>query len=183
MQRTVNVALPCTAPLGEAMPEVVAALLSARADPNAQDRGGFTPLDRATSAGCADAVVVLQAAVLFAAAQEGDIRMLTNVLEAGANSNARAKDGFTPLHNAAWRGRAETVAALLEAGANPNARDLSGGTPLHLAAQNGDAETVRHLLSAGADPNLRTNGKKTPLELWAGKRNDAFWQLNDLTER
>ena len=52
-------------------------------------------------------------------------------IAAGADPDARAKNGWTPLHGAAVFGTPEIVAALLDAGADPNARDERGWTPLH----------------------------------------------------
>ena len=65
---------------------------------------------------------------LLAAAQYGDTARVRKLLEAGANLEAKDKDGRTPLILAAGSGRAETVRALLEKGDNPSARDNAGRT-------------------------------------------------------
>ncbi|MCY4540945.1 MAG: ankyrin repeat domain-containing protein, partial [Rhodobacteraceae bacterium] len=56
-------------------------------------------------------------------------------LDAGADLNARAKFGWTPLHSAASFSETPAVMqVLLDAGADLNARDEGGLTPLHYAA-------------------------------------------------
>ena len=56
------------------------------------------------------------------------------MVEAGAEVNARNKDGWTPLHRAARGAGPEMLTALLEAGAKVNVRAKDGDAPLHHAA-------------------------------------------------
>jgi uncharacterized protein len=79
--------------------------------------------------------------------------------------HARAPDGFTPLHYAAFFGGAETVRTLLEAGAAPDADadNALSVRPLHSAAARGDRDAARALLEAGAEPDPRQPGGYTPL--------------------
>ena len=104
------------------------------------------------------------------------------MLQAGADPNARDRDGATALHvaSAAFldrpkenRGQSAFLAALLEGGADPNVRDTAGATPLHHIARgrfdNADAAVL--LLEAGADPNAPDLDGDTPLHA-------AFAQLN-----
>lgn len=77
--------------------------------------------------------------------------MVHVLLEAGANVDAAATDGITPLYPAALYGHKRVVRALLDAGADVNAPDPNGCTPLHAAAVNGDEEVVRALLEGGAE--------------------------------
>ncbi len=51
---------------------------------------------------------------------EGDL--VRTCLAAGADHNARDDYGHTPLHRAAFSGRAEAIAALIAAGADPGAK-------------------------------------------------------------
>jgi ankyrin repeat protein len=85
----------------------------------------------------------------------------------GANVNARAEGGATPLHHAA-RGRLAVVTALLRAGADPRARTANGRTPLHAAAaETRDPAVIDALIAAGADVEAREtivrNGRVLPL--------------------
>ncbi|MBC6413225.1 MAG: ankyrin repeat domain-containing protein, partial [Hyphomonadaceae bacterium] len=84
----------------------------------------------------------------FEKATAADVR---RCLAAGADIEARAQDGWTPLLVAASFGAAETVAALIEAGADMEVRTGEGWTPLHVAAGFGDAGVIATLIEAGAD--------------------------------
>ena len=95
----------------------------------------------------------------------GDSRaQVQELLDQGANPNARNFEGATPLHRAMDRNRWSDVdRALLKAGSDPNARDNFGATPLHYAAANASSERVDVLVKAGADPMARDNDGRTPL--------------------
>lgn len=100
--------------------------------------------------------------------------LVTEFLQAGADPDARGRDGSTPLHLASAtflgrpterRGQRAVIAALLDGGADPNVRDTAGATPLHHIARgrfdNADAAVL--LLEAGADPNAPDLAGATPL--------------------
>ena len=58
------------------------------------------------------------------------------LIRRGVDVNAKAPDGRTALHYAAWQGvRADYVEALLEAGADRTAQDADGKTPRDLAVE------------------------------------------------
>ena len=85
-------------------------------------------------------------------------------LEKGADIDARAEYGATPLHYAVgWGGTAGIVNVLLNAGANIHARDTDGRTPLHYAARYDTAGIVNALLNAGANIHARDTDGWTPL--------------------
>ena len=92
---------------------------------------------------------------LHQAAKIDDYKEATTLLEAGADPNAKDKEGFTPLHYAAGHNAHQTARVLLAAGADPNAKTNKGETPLYYAATYDDAATydahqTQHLLlSAG----------------------------------
>lgn len=58
---------------------------------------------------------------------------ISALIAAGADPNARDKNGVTPLHRAVRTRSAAAVAALLEGGADMTAKNGSGSTPLALA--------------------------------------------------
>lgn len=94
---------------------------------------------------------------------------IVRLIDAGANVNLVADDGFPTLHAAITRDRTprhEVLALLLARGADPNMRGFNDWTPLHHAVNRLDAEAIRMLLAAGGDPSLRTRIDEytTPLE-------------------
>ena len=153
--------------------EATAACLAAGADVSARNEDEYTPLLLATlhgGAGTDGGSGIEMTAVV------------TVLLEAGADVNARGNVRNTALHHAAAGKRVamardrydhvETpaaVAALLAAGADIHARDLNGNSPFHHAASAEGLETVAMLLEAGADINVRDSEGDTPL-LMAAER-------------
>ncbi|MCX5640559.1 MAG: ankyrin repeat domain-containing protein [Planctomycetota bacterium] len=111
--------------------DIVKMLLDAKANPNAQDRTGKTPVT--------------------VAAERGKTDVLTALLAAGGDANARDQVQGSPLLWASGLGTTETVVILLKANANPNIQDVNGMTPLMWAAGVGKPETVTVLLAKGAD--------------------------------
>ena len=89
----------------------------------------------------------------------------------GADVNARAADGKTPLHMAVLGNRDPAVStALLKAGSDLSARDSSGAIPLHLAARfNENPAVMAALVRAGADANARDNSGKTSVDMARGR--------------
>lgn len=91
-------------------PSITQALLSAKAEVDAKDENGETPLHWAAGCGLKPTAELL--------------------VEHGANVNARDSIGNTPLHFAVLAGRTELVDFLLTKGADPNIPNQSGQTPL-----------------------------------------------------
>ncbi len=89
---------------------------------------------------------------LMLAAFRGDAAGVLNLLERGADVNARDRDGDTALMFAAFRGHGLVVALLLQYGANVYARARNGWTA-RKAAQSGlhheIAETLRRAETEG----------------------------------
>ena len=124
------------------------------ADPsivNAPEQYGMTPLHWAARA-CA-------------------MRCLTQLLEQGADVNARNKVARVPLHLAAETGpaaaigegempQAEVIRLLAKYGADLNAQDKKGRTPLHRATYEGRAVAAETLLEVGADPLIPNKSGK-----------------------
>ncbi|HJO15728.1 MAG TPA: ankyrin repeat domain-containing protein, partial [Phycisphaerales bacterium] len=117
------------------------------ADANAKDDGGST--------------------LLAMASKEGNVEMMTMLIEAGSDVNAFDKVGRTPLMNAGTSKNADAVRLLIVEGADINARDNFIGGALAWTSAFGSAESVQDLLDAGAQ--VQTVGSATgftPL-IWA----------------
>ncbi|MCL2010732.1 MAG: ankyrin repeat domain-containing protein, partial [Synergistaceae bacterium] len=109
---------------------------------------------------------------LHIACYRNSIPVITMLLDAGADINARAngdEDGFTPLISATEHPRVETMAFLLDRGADISALDSYGVTAFWYAAIHGfgdefaDISVLQLLLDRGADINGRDNEGKTVL--------------------
>ncbi len=102
---------------------------------------------------------------LMAAASEGHLEILDDLLAAKANPNHPGLAYRTPLIAAASRGRADAVRKLLAAGAKPDMPDAYGRTPLHAACFAGSAASAKILLEAGASIDPVAADGATPLSL------------------
>lgn len=133
--------------------KIVSQLIRARANVEAKDDDGKTPL--------------------FAAAV-GKQSIVKALIKAQANVNVRNKYNTAVLHSAARSGTPEVVQLLLDANADPNAigrnpelpRSVAGGdTPLHVAAFHGKAGVAELLVRSGADVEARDQQGRTPLDV------------------
>jgi ankyrin repeat protein len=126
-----------------------------------KDNAGLTPLHWAVSRGNLEMVKLLLGAKadVNARANDGwtplheaeDEDVAELLLARGAGVNAASSLGKTPLHAAAARGNRDVVALLLAHGGEMNAKDKAGNTPVHAAVENGHADVVALLLAHGAD--------------------------------
>lgn len=114
---------------------------------------------------------------LHTASENGNDGMVAQLLEQGADREARDTDGQTPLHVASWNGHESTVLLLLDQGASMDVKDVHGQAPLHLAALGGHDNVVAMLLGRGADRVAKDVHGQVPLHHAALGGKDSTVQL------
>jgi ankyrin repeat protein len=156
------------------LPSVIEQLLKSGADIERTNQAAQTPLHRAVLAGNQESVKAL--------------------LSHGANVNARASDGKTPLISLLSKSNSKTidrspfVKALLAHGANANdfwspSSSSGGQTALAFAVQNNDYSAFTLLLDAGAkqisdfDPFIKTNKSHIAFAVADFVRTDMLGEL------
>lgn len=101
--------------------------------------------------------------VVMVAANDNNTDVVSVLLEAGADVNAKSSEGGTPLIVASIRNQ-ENVKVLLDAGAEVNVRDGEGVMALGYAAMYADeASVIEILIAAGADVHARDDWGYTAL--------------------
>ena len=89
------------------------------------------------------------------------LKKVYDLLDFGADVNAKNGYGTTPLHWAARKGHTDVAKLLIEHGADVNAKeDYRGETPLHWAK---DANIAQVLIEHGADVKAKSRWDTTPL--------------------
>lgn len=174
----------------EAKPENIDALIAARADVNAKNKGGVTPLSqslenerfdnakRLIDAG-ADVRVVGSSGYtkLIVAAGAGSTKEVKQLIAAGEDVNEANKHG-SPLFYASYKGNPEMVQLLLNAGAKVNEKNRERGfTPLHASAYTGNAAIAALLIKADANVNAVDGFSSTPLHQAAEYGNTEMVEL------
>lgn len=94
---------------------------------------------------------------LHIATRRTDLAWVGFLLQEGADSNSRDREGNTPLLLAAQSRWYEGVAVFTKVKAQVNEQNRLGETALQKAVQNRDVNTVKLLLDAGANPDLTDN--------------------------
>jgi ankyrin repeat protein len=102
------------------------------------------------------------------AAQHGNLREARELLNQGANINAKDNNGYQAIHRVAEEGSVPALEFLLNRGAKVNALDNNGFQPIHLASIF-NPRVVRVLLNRGAKVNARDNRGSQPIH-WAASR-------------
>ena len=125
----------------------VTRLLREKADVNAREEDGATPLAWA--------------------ALRCNIEIATLLLKAGANPNLTNEQMVGPLYLAITNGSASIVKLLLHNGADPKAAREDGETALMTATHLGQIDVVKMLLDAGADVNAREKKFGQTALMWA----------------
>jgi ankyrin repeat protein len=165
--------------------DVVEALLELGADVRATTATGATPLHTASwnvdeararvldgfRLGMDGAAYAILRDSMNAILHAGDehARIARLLLEHGAVVDARNAQRWTPLGEAAARGRHDLTEVLLEHGADWRVRDAAGFTPLHTAAEFGHLAVVEALAERGASLTSAVNDTRTPIHLAAQK--------------
>jgi ankyrin repeat protein len=90
-------------------------------------------------------------------------KMIQLLLAHGADVNARAASGATPLFWAVMRDQKDDAKLLLDKGANPNLADAYGDTILDCALHLGFQSMVELLVDKGADVNAEDQSLHRPL--------------------
>jgi ankyrin repeat protein len=140
-------------------------LLEFGADVNAEDGGGHNPLYRVANGAGPEEVGTAALALLIAhgadvnqvtgvggmtplhmSARRGTTRIAEALLDAGAEIEARDKNGETPLRRAVNCNQESVVSLLLSRGADPRSRDRLGRTPMDTAR----TESMRKLFGQNA---------------------------------
>jgi len=116
---------------------------------------GYTPLDLA----------------IFSSKHKELVQLL---VAKGADVNARAASGATPLYWAVLRGQKDDMAFLLEHGANVNTPDAYGNTILGCALQLQYGSLIQMLVDHGADVNAIDQSLHRPLT-YALRMDDQKW--------
>ncbi len=162
------------------------ALLKTKADVNAAQPDGATPLAWAIYLDDTEAAELLLAAgakvntadeygetPLTLACNNGNATLVKKLIASGADANAVRWDGSSALMLAANSGNVEIVKLLIERGANLNAAEKKRNqTALMWAAAEGHSEVVRLLIERGADAKAISNTGYSALA-FAVNKNDA----------
>ncbi|XP_026371167.1 ankyrin repeat and SOCS box protein 2 isoform X1 [Ursus americanus] len=98
------------------------------------------------------------------AIKEGDEEALKAMIKAGKNLAEPNKEGWLPLHEAAYYGQLGCLKALQQAyPAVIDQRTLQEETALYLATCRGHLDCLLSLLQAGAEPDISNKSRETPL--------------------
>jgi len=128
-----------------------------------------------------DAVDNNNSTLLHSASYDGKVKFAQQLLERGANINARNERGRTPLHRVlaeldddSGASYFDTIQLLLDNGADVDALDDAQSTPLHVASKYGCTKATRLLLQYGASVHFQNNLGQTPSQLASSEGREAI---------
>jgi uncharacterized protein len=161
--------------------DTVRMLLGRGMDPNTTDPRGYSILMIAARNGNEKIVSMLISSranvgrrspagdtALLMACLKGNVATVRSLLDGGGELNP--KQGWAPLHYAAFAGHPDVARLLLDRGADKDALAPNGYTSLMLAARNGKSAVAKVILYRDPDVNFRTASGETALRI-ARKRN------------
>ncbi|KAI9671036.1 MAG: hypothetical protein M1831_005121 [Alyxoria varia] len=99
------------------------------------------------------------------------------LLQHGVDINCRDRDGWTPLHHAAFLGQEAMVLKLLQNSADVTLIDRNRETPLARAADGGSTAAARILLDHGSPLDTRNNLGQTPAHNAASKNHHGILRI------
>jgi len=109
------------------------------------------------------------------AAEKGNLHIVSRLLRAAPNINARDWCGKTPLYSAVYNEHSDVVTALLTAGADVRIANKQGVTPLHIASFSNRTDIAELLCaSPNIDINAPNEDGETPLHYAVTDRRTKF---------
>ncbi|XP_072284177.1 ankyrin repeat and SOCS box protein 2 isoform X2 [Pyxicephalus adspersus] len=110
--------------------------------------------------------------------KKGDEEGLNNIMKSGKRLNEPNKDGWLPLHEAAYYGSLGCLKILLkEYPATIDQRTLQEETALYFAVIRGHLDCLHHLLEYGAEPDIVNKSRETPLYKACERKNTDTVQM------
>jgi ankyrin repeat protein len=97
------------------------------------------------------------------ASMNGNLEVVSILLERGADMTIGDMDNTQPIHCAAVSGNIRVAELLLAKGATVNDRDDNGATPLSFAAGRRHPEMIRYLIEKGADVHIPSSQGMEPI--------------------
>lgn len=150
-------------------PEIVKMLIKNGADVNAKNDVGETPVKYTSDT---EIIKLLKDAgakldiksSLYPLVVSNNYILLKEMLDAGADINAKDENGQAPLFWTIHPKNLDMAKFLLENGADVNIKDDYGATPLMFASSSRNPEMTEFLLKKGADVNAKSKDGYTALQ-------------------
>lgn len=107
-------------------------------------------------------------AITYYAAENGNLCLLTKLLDRGFDVNDRDREnGMTLLSLSCYNGHVECARVLIERGADIDSGDDSQWTALHYAVYGDHVECTRLLLECGANRDIADCRGRKPIDLYS----------------
>eukprot|EP00927_Polykrikos_kofoidii_P029301 TRINITY_DN2535_c0_g1_i1.p1 TRINITY_DN2535_c0_g1~~TRINITY_DN2535_c0_g1_i1.p1 ORF type:complete len:334 (-),score=36.26 TRINITY_DN2535_c0_g1_i1:68-1069(-) len=186
-------ATPLVAAVRNGHVDCASILIEHRADCNANNSFGITPLHYCVMHRGANSVLNAalllesradprvvthdKASVIHVASLRDNSAVLELMLDSQCSVNVCDSEGSAALHVAATWGLIESLALLLDHKADTAVRKTDGSTPLHRAAANDRRSAAALLLTSRADATMRNADNQTPAQLAASKGHSEIFEL------